>query len=110
MAKRQPGAVETGIRSIAHSAQAADIAAQGLHSEQLRTLTPRQLAPLIGELRKGEAAIRKLRQRLEALQSGLDRVCAREDCTRPVAGRADARYCGPDCRLRAHRSRKAPAA
>jgi hypothetical protein len=56
--------LEERIRSLAHSAQAGEVAAQELHSDELKSLTRHQLASLIAELAKGEASIRKLRKRL----------------------------------------------
>ncbi len=63
----------------------------------------------IGHLREAEASIRRHRKRLEALRDGITpRVCP--GCGGPVAGRADAVYCGSACRVRAHRARsQAPA-
>ena len=58
----------------------------------------------IGHLREAEASIRLHRKRLEALRDGIPpRTCP--GCGGPVAGRADAVYCGPACRVRAHRAR-----
>ena len=58
----------------------------------------------IGHLREAEASIRRHRKRLEALRDGIaPRVCP--GCGGPVVGRADAVYCGPVCRVRAHRAR-----
>jgi hypothetical protein len=62
-----------------------------------------QLAHWIAELRRGETAVRRLRKRLQALQGGVDRDCARPGCDRPVAGRPDALYCSTYCRVYAHR-------
>jgi len=61
----------------------------------------------IGHLREAEASIRRHRKRLEALRDGIPpRVCP--GCGGPVAGRADAVYCGSACRVRAHRARAQP--
>jgi hypothetical protein len=58
----------------------------------------------IGHLRAAEASIRRHRKRLEALRDGIaSRACP--GCGGPVAGRADAVYCGSACRVRAHRER-----
>jgi hypothetical protein len=58
----------------------------------------------IGHLREAEASIRRHRKRLEALRDGTaPRACP--GCGGPVAGRADAVYCGSACRVRAHRER-----
>jgi hypothetical protein len=58
----------------------------------------------IGHLREAEASIRRHRKRLEALRDGAAaRACP--GCGGPVAGRADAVYCGSVCRGRAHRER-----
>ena len=58
----------------------------------------------IGHLRQAEASIRRHRKRLEALRDGIvPRTCP--GCGGPVAGRADAIYCGAACRVRAHRAR-----
>ena len=57
----------------------------------------------IADLRKGEAAVRRLRQRLEALRDDAKRQC--DQCGRPLIGRADARYCSDRCRVQAHRAR-----
>jgi hypothetical protein len=63
----------------------------------------------IGHLREAEASIRRHRRRLEALRDGsTPRACP--GCGGPVAGRADAVYCGPACRVRAHRARSHAAA
>jgi hypothetical protein len=63
----------------------------------------------IGHLREAEASIRRHRRRLEALRDGsMPRACP--GCGGPVAGRADAVYCGPACRVRAHRARSHAAA
>jgi hypothetical protein len=63
----------------------------------------------IGHLREAEASTRRHRKRLEALRDGaLSRACP--GCGGPVAGRADAVYCGSTCRVRAHRARSQPRA
>ena len=50
----------------------------------------------IGHLREAEASIRRHRKRLEALRDGIaPQVCP--GCGGPVAGRADAVYCGSAC-------------
>ena len=58
----------------------------------------------IGHLRAAEASIRRHRKRLEALRDGIAPPAC-PGCGGPVAGRADAVYCGPACRVRAHRAR-----
>jgi hypothetical protein len=61
----------------------------------------------VGQLRRAEASIRRYRKRLEALRDGrVPRRCP--VCGGPVAGRADAVYCGDLCRLRAYRDRLHP--
>jgi ferredoxin len=69
--------------------------------KDIQALDRRNLDHWIAELRKGEADVRRLRIRLEALQAEVDRPCRL--CGRPVAGRADAIYCTSECRVRAHR-------
>jgi hypothetical protein len=80
---------------------------QGTHvwetEKFLASLDRRNLGWMIEELRTGETMVRKLRQRLEALQSADIRLCP--ECGGPVAGRADAIYCNTRCRIRAHRKR-----
>lgn len=75
-------------------------------------LDKRHLARWIKELRAGEASLRKLRKRLEALQGAVERPCpapivgGEGVCNRPVVGRVDAVYCCAECRLRAHRAKR----
>ena len=64
-------------------------------------LNRRHLDGWIVDLAKGEAAVRRLRKRLEALRNESTRACP--VCGRPVAGRSDAVYCSSACRVRAHR-------
>src|SRR5487761_335876 len=63
-----------------------------------------QLGQWIRDLRKAEAAVRRLRKRLEALQAGIRPGPCRA-CGQPFSGRPDAVYCGTTCRVRAHRAR-----
>jgi hypothetical protein len=60
----------------------------------------------IDTLRQGEAQVRRLRKRLEALRDGGERVCGRNGCSRNIFGRSDALYCSTDCRVAAHRERR----
>jgi hypothetical protein len=61
----------------------------------------------VDQLRRAETLIRRHRKRLEALRDGrAPRRCPA--CGGPVAGRADAVYCGDVCRLRAYRDRVRP--
>ncbi len=69
--------------------------------KDIQALNPKALDGFIEGLRKGEAMTRKLRERLESLQSPVSRVCPQ--CGRPVVGRSDAVYCTTHCRVRAHR-------
>ncbi|MGD8214051.1 hypothetical protein [Aestuariimicrobium sp. Y1814] len=67
-------------------------------------LEPEYVADLMHELRTGEAELRKLRQRLDALQGGEPaRACP--VCGKSVTGRSDAVYCSTACRVNAHRAR-----
>jgi hypothetical protein len=74
-----------------------------MSERDILALDRRNLSYYIETLRVGEAEVRKLRKRLEALQAGVEKVCARDDCQHPVAGRSDARYCSDRCRIHAHR-------
>jgi hypothetical protein len=61
----------------------------------------------VNQLRRAETSIRRYRKRLETLRDGrAPRRCP--VCGGPVAGRADAVYCGDVCRLRAYRDRVHP--
>src|SRR5215212_1010954 len=71
--------------------------------EAYQALNPGYLDDWIGRLREGEASVRKMRKRLEALQRGTRKECP--ECGRPVVGRSDSRYCSPRCRVRAHRAK-----
>ncbi len=72
-----------------------------LPDKDLLALNPKGLSVFIEELRKSETQTRQLRKRLEALRDKSVRACPA--CGRPVAGRSDAIYCSPECRVRAHR-------
>jgi len=72
-----------------------------LPEKDILALEPKALSGFIEELRKSETQTRHLRKRLEALRDKSARACPA--CGRPVAGRSDAIYCGPECRVRAHR-------
>ncbi len=72
-----------------------------LEDEHYEVLDRTNLDYWIGELRSSEASVRRLRKRLEALRDEVGRLCP--VCGRPVIGRADAVYCGSNCRIRAHR-------
>jgi hypothetical protein len=81
-------------------------------AEIVRLAGAENLTAWIEHLREAETSIRKHRKRqhrkrLEALRdSATARVCS--GCGGPVAGRADAVYCGSTCRIRAHRARSQP--
>ena len=61
---------------------------------------------MVDELRKGEAAVRRLRRQLEQRLAGeKPRGCAR--CGHPVTGRPDRKYCSDRCRQAAHQLRQA---
>lgn len=59
---------------------------------------------MITDLRAAEAAVRQLRRQMEQRLAGTPRTCA--GCGRPLAGRADRRYCSGRCRQGALRSRR----
>jgi hypothetical protein len=92
------------------------VLAQGMAAEHWTDAQLAELAGLaggenldwwIGHLREAETSIRRCRKRLEALREGVtSRVCP--ECGGPVTGRADAKYCGSTCRVRAHRARSQP--
>jgi hypothetical protein len=58
---------------------------------------------MIAELRAAETAIRRLRREMEQRLDGTLQACA--GCGRPLAGRADKRYCSGRCRQAALRAR-----
>jgi len=92
------------------------VQAQGFDSELWPEPSLAELAGLadrhdfdmwVDQLRRAETSIRRHRKRLEALRDGrVPRRCP--VCGGPVAGRADAVYCGDVCRLRAYRDRVHP--
>lgn len=92
------------------------VLAQGVNAEHWTDAQLTELAGLagdedlvwwIGHLREAGTSVRRFRKRLEALREGVTaRVCP--GCGGPVAGRADAVYCGSTCRVRAHRARSQP--
>ncbi len=67
-------------------------------------LDRRNLDFWIADLIRSEASVRRLRRRLEAIRDGSEKTCP--TCGRSFAGRADAIYCEPACRIRAHREAK----
>ena len=62
---------------------------------------PDELDSWIQTLRSAETDLRYFRQRLEALQDGIERTCP--VCSTAVTGRSDRVYCGATCRQRARR-------
>ncbi len=72
--------------------------------KDLQALNHKNFEFWIEELRAGETSIRRLRKRLEALHTKVEKQCPA--CGRPVVGRSDAIYCNSKCRLRAHRMAK----
>jgi hypothetical protein len=77
----------------------------GLFTEaEWEKLDRSQIDGWITGLRKGEASLRGLRKRLEALRDDAPtRLC--EYCRQPFAGRSDARFCSVACRVKAYRYR-----
>ncbi len=59
---------------------------------------------MIDELAKSERSLRRWRLHLEALLADEPRMCAR--CRKPMAGRADRKFCSDECRIAAHRSKQ----
>ena len=60
----------------------------------------------IAKFRDGEAALRKLRLRVDALRDG-EALPECQHCGESFAGRSDARYCSTRCRVAAHRAKGA---
>ena len=60
----------------------------------------------IRNLRAGEAGLRAMRLRVEALRDG-EALPECQHCGESFAGRSDARYCSTRCRVAAHRAKGA---
>lgn len=62
---------------------------------------------LTESLAEAERSLRRLRLRLEQMVEPTTAVRRCDECRRPIAGRADQRFCSSACRQRAYRRRQA---
>lgn len=69
------------------------------------SVKPEDREDAIAVAREREAVQRKLRKRLESLQSG-EVLPECEQCGTEFTGRSDARFCSTRCRVAAHRAQK----